>query len=145
MGLLGFSLGGLLAASVTARVNAYKALVLWAPTTVNNLCRIAGQAEPGMPVTRGVHVLNPKFFDDIRTLDSIGDSVKHPRPTLLIQGTADTAVPPAVSQEYVDTMRRHNVDLSVEMIGDADHVFSKLPQRTKLLDTTVGWLENHLL
>ncbi len=47
LALLGFSLGGLLAACTSARTNVYRSLVLLAPTTVLNLCRHAGEDGAG--------------------------------------------------------------------------------------------------
>src|SRR5690606_27088048 len=102
LGLLGFSLGGLLACCVTGRTDAYRALVLLAPTTVANMSRHAGERGGGERVAIGPHQLHPQFFDDMRTLDPVGDCLRHPRPTLLVQGTADKAVPPNVSMTFVD-------------------------------------------
>ena len=62
----------------------------------------------------------------------------------MIQGTGDTIVSPRVSQEYTDAMNKNNVDLTVEFITDADHAFSKLPHRIKLLSLTADWLEKRL-
>ena len=49
-------------------------------------------------VVLGPHVLHSQFFDDIATLDPLGDIVVHPRPTLLVQGAADTAVQPGTNR-----------------------------------------------
>ena len=144
LGVLGFSLGGLVASCVSARTGAFRAMALWAPTTVKNICRMVDDAEKGQPVVRGVHTINPLFADDCRTLDPIADIARHPRATLLIQGTGDTLVAPSVSQEYIDAMKRSNVDLTVEYIADADHGFSKLPHRIKLQGATADWFEKRL-
>lgn len=153
LGLLGFSLGGLLAGCVVGRTEVYKALVLLAPTTEKNLsrhaqreasCELAPDA-PAAPdeaprsVQLGPHCLHPRFFDDLLTLDSVGDCIKHPRPTLLIQGTADTAVPPEVSHQFTDAMRRAAVPVDTHPIAGADHGFNHPQWRAELIEKVVTW------
>jgi dipeptidyl aminopeptidase/acylaminoacyl peptidase len=149
LGVLGFSLGGLVAACADAHADGFAAMALIAPTTVLNLCRHETPSgttgkNPG-PITVGPHTLHPRFFDDLRTLDPIRDVVRHPRrPTLLVQGTADNAVAPAVSDEYAQAMRRTGTPLNVEMIDGADHTFSKPAPRSRMIDVVVEWLTNTL-
>jgi dienelactone hydrolase len=140
LGLLGFSLGGLVASCVVGELGQYKALVLLAPTTASNLCRVAGEAPDGAPVTVGPHTLHPEFFRDLKTLNPVAQSALHPRATLLVQGEADTAVTPAVSQAYVDAMTRAGVPLTVERVAEADHAFGKPPHRQAVLSTVSQWL-----
>lgn len=132
LGVLGFSLGGLVACCTTARTGAFAALALMAPTTVENLCRFAG-GDSDEPVTIGPHTLHPRFFDDVRTLDPVADAARHPRPTLLVQGSGDTAVPPEVSAAYAERMKTANVPLKELHIQGADHGFSKPHWRKKLI------------
>ncbi|MCC6580239.1 MAG: alpha/beta fold hydrolase [Phycisphaeraceae bacterium] len=145
MGLLGFSLGGLLAACTVARTGQFKALTLLAPTTVNNLHRHAGGKPDGEPVVMGPHVLHADFFKDLRTLNPVADVVKNPRPTLLVQGDADTAVPPEVSQAFVDAMQRAGVPVEVARIAEGDHVFSTPATRKQARETVTGWLARVLI
>lgn len=146
LGLLGFSLGGLLASCVSARTDAYKSLILLAPTTEANLSRHAqreGRSE-ACSVIMGPHCLHPRFFDDLKTLDSLADCVRNPRPTLLIQGTDDKAVPPAVSGQFVDAMRRAQVPVETKLIEGADHAFTSPAWRQQLIETVVPWAARHL-
>jgi uncharacterized protein len=148
LGLLGFSLGGLLAACTDARTasggGVYRAMVMIAPTTVDNICRHAGEGAPD-PVTIGSHALHRMFFTDVRSLDPIGDIVRHNhRPTLLVQGTGDKAVPPEVSHQYVDAMNKAGVPLTVELISEADHGFSTPAWRAKLIPLVADWLAREL-
>lgn len=146
-GVLGFSLGGLVAACVAGRAPQCKAVALIAPTTVTNLCRHATKSSPHGEKGRvviGPHTLHAGFFEDARTLDPVMDATKHRRPTLLVQGTGDQAVPPAVSKEYVDAMRAADVPLTYHAIDGADHVFSSPTWRDQLITTTVEWLVKNL-
>lgn len=148
-GLLGFSLGGLVAACAAAESPpAYKALVLVAPTTVGNLCRHAGDSEactPAQtPVIIGPHALHPKFFEDLQKLDPIAGVVRHPRPTLLVQGTGDTAVAPAVSRQYVEAMQKAGIPIDVHMVPEADHNFVKVPWQQELVRVVTDWVVKRL-
>lgn len=144
LGLLGFSLGGLLAACTVARMDVYRTLVLLAPTTEENLCRHAREHAMVEPVTIGPHRLHQSFFDDLRTLNSLDDCLKNPRPTLLVHGTADTAVPPEVSQQYVDTMHRAGIPIQTNLIEGADHAMSKPQWRQQLIRTVADWTESQI-
>ncbi|MBI1336580.1 MAG: alpha/beta fold hydrolase [Phycisphaera sp.] len=146
MGLLGFSLGGLLAGCVPARTNAFKTRVMLAPTTVENMCRHTSQeaCAPTGTVTRGPHTLHRDFFKDIQTLDPVGDAAKVKIPTLIVQGTADTAVTPAVSEKFHQRMAQAGVPVTYHTIPEADHSFSQITWRTRLLDLVPGWLARQL-
>ena len=154
MGLLGFSLGGLLASCVSARVDGCKSLVLMAPTTEKNIARHANrEGRCSMPdgaggtyesIMFGPHCLHPAFFDDVLTLDSVGDCVKHPRPTLVVQGTGDVAVPPAVSAEFVEAMKRGGVPCELHLIEEADHAFMRPHWRSELITKVTQWFEKTL-
>ncbi len=144
IGLLGFSLGGLLACCTAARFSSIKALALLAPTTGQNLRRyVEGQEQEG-PVIVGSRSLHPQFFDDLETLDSLADAVKNPRPTLLIHGTADKSVPPAVGQQYAKALQGAGLCLQLEWIDGANHVFSGQPARQKLLSLVAGFFKERL-
>lgn len=144
MAILGFSLGGLLAACANARRSPFRAMVLLAPTTVENLCRFVRAEDGHGSVAIGPHTLHPRFVDDLRTLDPVGDVVRNPRPTLIVQGDADTAVPPHVSRQYVDALKRAQVPLKVEMIEKADHGFSQPPARRQLAAGVAAWIAEQI-
>ena len=144
LAILGFSLGGLLASCVQARTGAYVAMVMVAPTTTENLSRFAGKKQNQAQVVLGPHTLHPDFFNDLQTLDPVADVVEHPRPTLVIQGTADTAVPAGVSQQFVDAMKQANIPVTSHLVENADHVFGKLSVRQELITSVRQWLGGEL-
>jgi len=149
LGLLGFSLGGLIAGSVCGKTSVYRALALWAPTTpqnlVNNVCKRAGNNCPaGEPLTVGPYVLHQDFAKDVQSLAPLAGVARNPRPTLLVQGTGDTAVTPAVSQAFVDAMTAARIPVRHELIEGADHGFSSPSWRTKLIDVTASWFAETL-
>ena len=140
LGVLGFSLGGLVAACANARSGAYSAMVLVAPTTQTNLGRYASQQRETDRMVLGPHVLHPGFLDDLAGLDPVADVVVHPRPTLVVQGTADTAVTPQVAQQFIDAMKHDSVPVTVRMIDGADHSFAQPQTRRQLIVAVSEWL-----
>lgn len=146
LGLLGFSLGGLLASCVSARTDVYKALALIAPTTEQNVQRHAKREcdDDACSTVLGPHCLHPGFFDDVATLDPVGDCLIHSRPTLLVHGTEDTAVPSAVAEAFVDAMRGAGIPLEVQRVEGADHVFNRRPHREAVLAKVASWLAEGL-
>lgn len=145
MGLLGFSLGGLLAACTVARTNTYKTLALLAPTTERNLARIAKSRvdERGRLIV-GAYEMHPQFIDDLMTLDCVEDVVKNPRPTLLVQGDADQAVPPPISQQFVDAMCHAGQQVEHILMPGAEHVFGTPAHRAKLFEHVSDFLSRTL-
>jgi len=146
LGLLGFSLGGMLASCASARMDSFKSLALLAPTTEQNICRHAkreGQSD-ACSITFGPHCLHPKFFDDVITLNSVRDVIKHPRATLVVQGTEDKAVPAEVSQHFIDAMKKAEIQCEVKLIEGADHPFAHPAWRHQLQSSVVDWFKRTL-
>ncbi len=127
-----------------------RALALIAPTTVRNLCRRSGNQEScaptQQPVIVGPHTLHPRVFEDLRSLAPLTftELVRHPRPTLVVQGTGDTSVPVEVSQEFIDALRQANIPYEVHQVPDAEHNFIRLPWQQSLIDAVVGWMGTKL-
>lgn len=144
MALLGFSLGGLLAASTIARTDAYKALILIAPSTVENISRLAREERVNGWVTKGPHIIHPDFIDDVSKLEPTVDVIRNPMPTLYIQGTNDIAVPPEVSQKYVDAIQNTGGPLTTRIMEDANHIFNTPHWRAELNQTVADWAVEQL-
>ena len=79
-------------------------------------------------------------YDDLDGLDPLADVVVHRRPTLLVQGAADTAVTPQVAQQFIDAMQQADVPLTVEMIEGGDHSFTQPQTRRQMIGTVNNWL-----
>jgi len=144
MALLGFSLGGLLACCVNARSDAYKALILLAPTTVQNMHRFSRKRMIDGNTVLGPLKMHGEFFDDLATLDPTTDLTRNPRPTLIVQGTGDKTVSPQISKHYIDAMQRINGPLTVEVIDDADHTFNDPQWRDQLARIVGSWTMEQL-
>ncbi len=136
LGLLGMSLGGLVAGCVVGRTDAFAALVQMCPTTVANLDMNVCKRNKGCPVDEpvviGPYTLHRDFQADLQTLDPLADVVKHPRPSLVVHGTGDTVVPFAVGEEYAQAMQRAKVPVRLHPVPGADHGFNKAEYRAEL-------------
>ncbi|QDU33226.1 fermentation/respiration switch protein [Poriferisphaera corsica] len=131
MGVVGFSLGGLVSACLMEKVDFVKSLVLIAPTTVKNMMR--RQLAEGEVKEIGPFRMNPEFYDDIQMLDSLKACVMHPRPTALIFGEADEAVPLASnSAKYLEVMTEAGLDVSHTVMDGASHCFESVEHREQL-------------
>ena len=144
LGIVGHSMGGLVAASVCGRMDAYNAAVLVSPTTAENLARYAGHTDDAGSVTVGVFQLHPGFFDDLRQLDPLRSCGRHQTPSLIVQGTGDTIVTPEVSQQYADQLAACGSPIEQQLIEGAGHAYSELPHREELLTLTCDYLQNAL-
>jgi len=144
MGLMGFSLGGLVAACVVGRVNDYQALTLLAPTTVANVQRFAKDMEQDGRIIKGPFTLHRDFFRDVETLDPLHECVKNPRPTLVVRGGRDEVVPFFVSRTFIKAMQNHDVPVEVETIDDASHLYDTPQTRKRLIDTVADFFKSRL-
>lgn len=170
LGLLGFSLGGLVATCAAARSDAFKTLTLIAPTTVENISRFARDPEPtggavggtaegsprgnatgvkdgdGAPrIRKGPYYLHEGFFDDVTSLDPLSDCAKIAAPTLILQGDDDDAVPPHVSQKYIEGLKEAGAPLTSERLKGANHIFHRPWHRDQLRKLLGDWTAKHLV
>jgi dipeptidyl aminopeptidase/acylaminoacyl peptidase len=146
LGLLGISLGGLIAACTVARADAFKCLVLLNPTDVWNMRRLAGlYKDPPEDVFKyGINRLHARFCDDVATLDPLGDVMKFKGPMLLVQGGQDPAVELPVSDRYAYSRRRARLPVDQRVIDIGNHAFSSAEQQGLLYPIIADWLDGNL-
>lgn len=135
LGGLGFSLGGLVVCGAHARLGGFAALALLAPTTSPNLARFAGEAPGGFrePVVVGPHTLPPAFFEDLAAIDTVPEAASPAVPTLWVQGTDDTAVPPDVAKAYARAIEAAGGRVEAVSVAGADHAFTHPQWREPVL------------
>ena len=146
MGLLGISLAGLIACCTVAKTDAYKALVLFNPTTGPNLLRVIGGPNhvSGTPYHYGDNALHPQFDKDLLALDPLADVLNFRGSTLLVAGGKDQVVPAAISQQFVDARRAANLPITHELIPDGNHSFTTPELKAKLFSIVADWLDENL-
>ncbi len=165
MGVVGFSMGGRVAAMASASGSPYRAMVMWASEMENGpghiVERLGGadafaamQAEaeangfaPFTTFWGQEQELGPAFFHDLaaaRTQDEIG---RFPGALLLVHGTDDQVIPYRVSRDAVETAASAEL-VSLHLIEGADHGFGLFsdpdPYSAELLEVTVRFLLEHL-
>lgn len=119
VGLMGFSLGGFVAANVAAREQArLKALVLVSAATGTHKKMERSLVECGRAL-RGSLEVTQKFVDDGYALDPLAAARTFEKPAWLVQGTADAAVAPQTAEEY----RAAFAHAELTYVEGADHAY----------------------
>lgn len=151
VGLLGFSLGGLIASYAAVRAEGVQALALWAPVSDGLLCMVNyfGLENVYKVLIDGVvgapdgDTVKGTFFRDLGQYDAAAELEKYIQPVLLIQGTKDQAVLPVNAQRYEKAFR--NPSSRVHYIEGAGHRFDTIEHEKELLDVTEEWMTGQLL
>ncbi|MDP9351509.1 MAG: alpha/beta fold hydrolase [Chloroflexota bacterium] len=148
LGLIGLSLGGLIAASVAARNPAIRALVLWAPVAhLGELFQAGTTPERTQEIVAhgytdyGGLEVSVALVQQALTTDPITAVTAYDGPALLVHGTGDTVVPASHSTRYQSAMSDR---AELELIEGADHVFSSVRWEHQLIERTVSWLRSRL-
>jgi uncharacterized protein len=163
-GLLGLSMGGMIAA-LTAAVENLKALCLLAPATPQHMLRrvaftntkeslktlfdsgfVGLEFPPNSCFDRKRHVLdiggNPVsqgFFEALLELDSLETVKHHAGSSLVIHGTNDDAVPIDIGREYASRLQT-----SILEISGANHTFDNLEHQDQVIQAVLGFYQAKL-
>ena len=151
LGLLGFSMGGCVAALLARENPDLKALVLWSPVAhpeenFKSLLQNARQkTENGRPMfdIGGLAVGKP-FLEILPQVQPLQAITKFTAPSLVIHGSKDQAVPPSAGQEYAELLHRNNPASHLEVIENGDHTFSSLDMVDRVLTLTSEWFRKYL-
>lgn len=157
VGLLGASLGGSVAACVSAH-NTVNSVALWAPTAF-----IEYFVERGGEIVKDPYALLPinfqdaikkrgkvdlggfmrgkPYFESLKQIDPIREIAKYGGPVLLIHGAEDEVVSPVNSEMLYDSVRGQRRFI---MIDDADHTFSSVQWEQQVIDATRTWFNETL-
>lgn len=141
---LGFSLGGLVVAGAHRRRGGFAALALLAPTTAENLQRVAGESGGGEPVAVGPYELPPAFFEDLAQCDTTSDAASPVVPTLLAQGTADEAVPVDVSAKYAHAIEAAGGTVQRVTVEGAGHTFGEPTHQRRVVEAVASFFRENL-
>ena len=167
LGVLGLSMGGLMAA-LTAGTVAVKSLALWAPASPavmlgwfsgerRNPASIADafaasfageQFPPGMGFDApsghmdfGGNPVSEEFFIDALNHDSLKAVKNHAGPALIVHGTADPTVPFAVGQQYAAALEGR---ATLHAIDGAGHTFETIAHHNEALRVTLEFFQRSL-
>lgn len=150
-GVLGFSLGGCVAALLAGDRPTLKAMVLWAPVaypqeTFLKLLDGFPEKKIGNKTVYDVngYFVGKPFFDQLLEIKPLQAIEKFSSPTLIIQGDADTSVPVAAAWAYGDILRKNDPRSQLEIITGAGHTFASLEHTNRVISLTTDWFKKYL-
>ncbi len=142
--ILGMSMGGLISSLIAYELPGLKSMVLWAPAgNMKNIIDLLIKVNPhyGDNIETNGVLFNKKLLDDLKKYDPFAAAKKFSGNVLIVHGTRDTAVPLKVPRQYRESFPGK---CSLVEIRDADHTFSKLIWKNKLIETTKEFLLKEL-
>ena len=147
VGLLGFSLGGGIAALVAERLS-MRALVLWAAvahlTELRALAKAYMRPLPGNSDLREYsgHIVSDRFLDSIDRLNPLASAACFTQPTLIIHPERDEFLGLHHPEDY---FRASGAALKEKVIvSGADHTFSSIRCESDVIARTVRWFRENL-
>jgi dipeptidyl aminopeptidase/acylaminoacyl peptidase len=149
IGLLGLSLGGVVAACLAGQDRRVKALALWATP---DLRQFASSNAPSSGVNWdslrekgwmdwGGNRVGRGFFEGTRALDPFASLEEHEGPVLVVHGTRDATVPIASGKRYATALQDR---VEAHWIEGADHTFSKYEWESEVIGLTTEWFLKQL-
>lgn len=148
LGVVGMSLGGLVAANVAGSHEGIRALVLWSAVAHNGdrvdtwltPAQKAQLQQDGYYDDIGVAV-NRTFFEQLRTMNGAEMVASYKGQALILHGTADAAVPLEDAYRYKQALGDR---AELVVIDGANHAFASLPWEQAVLQHTVTFLRDQL-
>lgn len=148
IGLIGFSLGGLLATYAAARFDV-QTLCLWA-ATAHMYRRMKEKSTPqssAMLKLRGWHDIHGNktgraFFESAARLDPLAEAAKFRGRVLILHGAGDDVVPVEEAHEYSHAFAA--CQPTVKILPNADHGFNRVEWAEDVIETTANWLTKNL-
>lgn len=150
LGLIGLSLGGLVAAETAERDDRVQSVVLWSPSTnpldgfksllgaENVTAGLQSGSEPiniVLPWDEEIALKTP-FYEDVHNIDPVAAMSTVNRPLLVVVGLKDVDLPPYAGQLYLNY--HEGAELLVPV--DGDHLFNVLTdQGPAVLDDVIAW------
>jgi dienelactone hydrolase len=152
-GLLGFSLGGYVAARSAGAfaTSGLKALVLWAPTenpnrVVLHFFGLHGEEKSlsGESVDISGASIGPAFARDLPSHARCIPGEGWRGPVFVAIGDKDQAVPLQACNTYKSVFENQGADFHSSVIPGARHLFDRTPLRGQLYDESESFLLHHL-
>jgi dienelactone hydrolase len=152
LGLLGMSMGGMIAALTLAETRAFRCAVLWNP--VATPCQLRDRRmETGMPeqlktlgvVDQGGWIVCAKFLHELGEVAPLEAAARIRTPVLLVVGTEDDVVPPGNAADYHAVLERNRCPVHTHAVAGAGHAFGSMAHRDEAMAATTAWFKQRLL
>lgn len=147
VGLCGLSLGGCIAASIAAGVQA-QALVLWSalahPARLRELAETSAKpiAGGGGALEYDAREISPRFMDDAAKIEPVRSLARFTGPTLIIHPEKDSAVPLSHAEDFFHAAGARRKEKVI--VAGADHTFSSIAWERQVIERTVEWFRRYL-
>ena len=143
VGILGHSVGCVVAACLARRTDQIAGLCLLAPCTAAHVAACAAEdADSEIASRMGAPEMLPEYFEGLDALHPVQDVAVYDRPTLIVHGAADRVAPLAVALEYRQSIEAAGHRVEFIQVALADHFFSSNPARSACLDEVTGFFSS---
>jgi putative redox protein len=150
IGLAGHSMGGLVSFLTAAHTDGVKAVCILASrlTGIKAIDFLSREQRTALRRTGEVFFssrgrslkLTEKFFDDAHRFDPAGLLKTFDKPLLLVHGDMDEIIPVEEAYKVRDVS---GARMSLEIVSDADHMFSREEDRIYISRTVAEWFKEH--
>ncbi len=152
LGVVGLSLGGMIAALLAGKERSIKSVVLWsAPARPDKLFKAARPKkdlkrirEEGRLDIGGLYLGNA-FLETLPGIDPPAELAKSRAPALVIHGSGDEGVPYSHSGDFLRAGKARGIRTERLRIEGSDHVYSSIPWRNEVIEATVSFLKETLM
>ena len=152
LGLLGMSMGGMIAALTLAETRAFRCAVLWNPVASPRMLRdrrmVAGMPEQlkkfGV-VDQGGWIMGARFVEELGTVNPVRAAARIRTPVLLVVGTEDDVVPPCNAADYRAALEQNRCTFHTHAVTGAGHAFGSMAHRDEAMAATTSWFKQRLL
>jgi len=142
LGVIGLSLGGLVAACVAGREPAIRSTVLWAAA-----CELWQPEDKSRKQMKsrgwsdiGGLKLGAGFFKDFGKIDPIREIAASKSAVLIIHGKGDQIVPFNHAERYYAAVHVRGRKAKVVLLDGVDHTFNRVDWEAKVIKTSAEWL-----
>jgi len=139
IGLIGYSLGAIAAATMARRSESISRICLLAPATAAFVAEHL-VASNGHPSIINPELLPASYVPSLIELDSARDLAFHDRPILLLHGAADRVISQESSLHYFRALEAAGRSVEYTQVARADHIFMPSAARRACIEQAVTFL-----
>ena len=149
LGVVGLSMGGLVAACVAGREPSIRSTVLWAAVAERSIMSRLTQENRALLDTQGWMdigglKLGRIFFDNDGKIDPLAEIAGSKSAVLIVHGKADAAVPVDHAEKYLAAVGQPGRKKRKLVLDEADHTFNRVGWEAEVINATASWLEETL-
>jgi len=145
IGVLGLSMGAIVASNISDCESRVKSLALWSPVSrpsvlFRDVRKNAKRTGRGLWAA-GPHLFGAGFFRNRRGIDPVRALVncRRPFPVFILNGTFDSTVPPSEVNRYFFGLKESRHPTKHVLIPGADHTFGSHETEQLAVRSTVSW------